>query len=73
MFQNVNVFLPFAQPSPRGGNKKTPEARDEAPASADPGAEPVVRKTTPDPVRQPGRGRLANTQVKQSVVRFAWI
>lgn len=65
MFQNVNVFLPFAQPSPRGGNKETPEARDEAPASADPGAEPVIRKTAPDTVRQSGRGRLANTQVNK--------
>lgn len=63
-FQNVNVLLPFAQPSPWGGNKKTPKRRHEAQASANTGAEPVVRETAIDTVRQPGRGRLADTQVR---------
>lgn len=63
-FQNVNVLLPFAQPSPWGGNKKTPKRRHEAQASANTGAEPVVRETAIDTVRQSGRGRLADTQVR---------
>lgn len=66
LFQNVNVLLSFAQPSPRGGNKKTPETRHEAQASADTGAQPVVRETAAHAVRQSGRGRLANTQVSDT-------